>query len=112
MLEVTTLVKSAELSLNLVTMWKTFLAVRIASNSLAVSSAQLDEVDGLSGSLEVSIDVKSSYEAVPYRCRLDNGEVSRARLMDELAVRRCLKAHDELDDAMMSGEVSSSAHLY
>ena len=32
--------------------------------------------------------------------------------MDELAVRRCLKAHDELDDAMMSGEVSSSARLY
>ena len=55
MLEVTTLVKSAVLSLNLVTMWTTFLAVRIASDSLAVSSARLDEVDGLPGSLEVSM---------------------------------------------------------
>ena len=54
-LEVTTLVKSAVLSLNLVTMWTTFLAVRIASDSLAVSSARLDEVDGLPGSLEVSM---------------------------------------------------------
>ena len=34
MLEVTTLVKSAVLSLNLVTMWTTFLAVRIALDSM------------------------------------------------------------------------------